>query len=108
MSLIKLESKYPFSVRSWENNWDGLSTFFKFPNEIRKIIHTTNVIENLNRQYRKVTKTKSVYPTDDSLLKMLYLDTIKVTKKWTMRYQNWDMVINQLSILFNDRLTPYL
>lgn len=104
----KWESKYPFSIKSWEANWDCLSTFFKFPNEIRKIIYTTNVIESLHRQYRKVTKTKSIFPTDDSLMKMLYLSTNKTIKKWTIRYRNWDMVLSQLSIFFDDRLQQYL
>lgn len=95
----KWESQYPSAVKSWEDNWDILSTFFAYPAEIRKIIYTTNIIEGLNRQFRKVTKTKSVFPNDDSLKKMLYLAAQNITKKWTQRYKNWDIVIRQLEIM---------
>lgn len=104
----KWEKKYPYSIKSWENNWDTLSTFFAYPKDIRKIIYTTNVIESLNRQYRKVTKNKGVFPSDDSLMKMLYLATGNITKKWTRRYDNWDLVMNQLSIIYGDRITKYV
>ncbi|WML27363.1 IS256 family transposase [Neobacillus sp. OS1-33] len=90
---------YPSAVKSWEENWDILSTFFAYPQEIRKIIYTTNIIEGLHRQFRKVTKTKSIFPNDDSLRKMLYLASQNITKKWTMRYRNWDMILSQLEIL---------
>ena len=103
----KWESKYPYSIKSWENNWDTLSTFFQFPKDIRRIMYTTNVIESLNRQYRKVTKNKTVFPTDDSLMKILYLATINVTKKWTRRYDNWDLVMNQLTIIYGDRIKEF-
>ncbi|MGD6858341.1 IS256 family transposase [Bacillus infantis] len=95
----KWGKEYPSSVRSWEENWDILATFFAYPPEIRKIIYTTNIIEGLHRQFRKVTKTKSIFPNDDSLRKMLYLAAQNITKKWTMRYRNWDMILNQLEIL---------
>ncbi len=95
----KWQSTYPSAVKSWEENWDILSTFFAYPVEIRKIIYTTNIIEGLHRQFRKVTKTKAVFPNDDSLRKMLYLACQNITKKWTQRYKNWDIVISQLSIL---------
>lgn len=95
----KWQSIYPSAVKSWEENWDILSTFFAYPVEIRKIIYTTNIIEGLHRQFRKVTKTKSVFPNDDSLRKMLYLASQNITKKWTQRYKNWDIVISQLTIL---------
>lgn len=98
-------SKYPNAVKSWEDNWDNLSTFFAFPDNIRKIIYTTNTIESLNSQFRKVTKTKLIFPNDDSLLKMLYLAVERVAKKWTRNYPNWDLVINQLNIVFSDVLT---
>lgn len=104
----KWGSRYPFAIKSWESNWDCLSTFFKFPDEIRKIIYTTNVIESLHRQYRKVTKTKSIFPNDESLMKMLYLATQKVTKKWSVRYRGWDLVISQLSIFFDNRIEMYV
>lgn len=97
----KWGKKYPSAIKSWESNWDCLSTFFIFPPEIRKIIYTTNAIEALHRQFRKVTKTKAVFPTEQSLLKMLYLATAKIQQKWTMRYRCWDQVLSQISILFD-------
>ena len=101
--LIEFKEKwgreYPTAIRSWEENWDILATFFAYPPEIRKIIYTTNIIEGLHRQFRKVTKTKSIFPNDDSLRKMLYLASQNITKKWTMRYRNWDMILSQLEIL---------
>jgi len=111
-NLIKMKEKwgkkYAQALKSWENNWDTLSTFFKYPEEIRKIMYTTNIIESLNRQYRKVTKSKSIYPTDDSLLKSLYLSTEDITKKWTMRVQNWNFILGQLEVRFAERITEYL
>lgn len=103
----KWGKKYPYSIKSWEDNWDTLSTFFQYPKDIRKIIYTTNIIESLNRQYRKVTKNKAVFPSDDSLMKMLYLATENITKKWTRRYDNWDLVMNQLTIIYGERITKY-
>ena len=100
----KWSNKYPNAVKSWEDNWDNLSTFFAFPDNIRRIIYTTNVIESLNSQFRKVTKTKLIFPNDDSLLKMLYLAVERVAKKWTRNYPEWDLVINQLNIVFSDIL----
>ncbi|NFE75539.1 IS256 family transposase [Clostridium botulinum] len=100
----KWSNKYPNAVKSWEDNWDNLSTFFAFPDNIRKIIYTTNVIESLNSQFRKVTKTKLIFPNDDSLLKMLYLAVERVVKKWTRSYSDWDLVINQLKIVFSNIL----
>ena len=100
----KWSSKYPNAVKSWEDNWDNLSTFFAFPDNIRKIIYTTNVIESLNSQFRKVTKTKLIFPNDDSLMKILYLAVERVAKKWTRSYAEWDLVVNQLNILFSDIL----
>lgn len=99
----KWGTKYPAAIKSWEDNWDILSTFFAYPPAIRKIIYTTNIIEGLHRQFRKVTKTKSVFPTDDSLRKILYLASNNIAKKWTQRYRNWDMVLNHLALLFEDR-----
>ena len=96
--------KYPKTVQSWRANWAGLSTYFKYPAEVRKIIYTTNAIEGFNRQLRKVTKSKSVFPTDDSLLKMLYLATMDITRKWTGRRQDWGLIYSQLEIFFADRL----
>ncbi|WDL98414.1 IS256 family transposase [Alicyclobacillus sp. ALC3] len=101
-------AKYPMVIRSWRNNWDELSTFFCYPTEMRKLIYTTNMIESYHRQLRKVTKGKSIFPTDESLLKMLYLATMEVTKKWTMRIQNWGPILSQLSIYFGERIDPYI
>jgi transposase-like protein len=100
----KWSNKYPNAVKSWEDNWDNLSTFFAFPDNIRKIIYTTNTIESLNSQFRKVTKTKLIFPNDESLLKMLYLAVERIAKKWTRNYPDWDLVINQLNIVFSDIL----
>ena len=100
----KWVSKYPKIAVSWRTNWAKLSTYFKYPAEVRKLIYTTNAIEGFNRQLRKVTKSKSVFPTDDSLLKMLYLAMIDITKKWTGRRQDWGLIHSQLEIYFEDRI----
>ncbi len=100
----KWNNKYPNAIKSWEDNWDCLSTFFAFPDNIRKIIYTTNVIESLNSQFRKVTKTKLIFPNDDSLLKMLYLAVERISKKWSRNYSDWDLTISQLNIIFEDQL----
>ena len=96
----KWNGKYPKIAQSWEANWPKLSTYFKYPQEVRTLIYTTNAIEGFNRQLRKVTKSKSVFPTDDSLLKMLYLAMMDITKKWTGRRQDWSRIHAQLSIYF--------
>lgn len=96
--------KYPKIALSWRTNWAKLATYFKYPQEVRKLIYTTNTIENFNRQLRKVTKSKSVFPTDDSLLKMLYLAMVDITKKWIGRRQDWGIIHSQLEIFFADRL----
>lgn len=100
--------KYPYAISNWEANWNVIRPYFEFGEEVRRIMYTTNIIEGVNRQYRKVTKTKGVFPTDQSLEKMLYLSSMNIMKKWVQRYRNWDMVLNQLCILFPDRITPYL
>ena len=104
----KWGKKYPYAISNWENNWEDVNSFFQFPDEIRRIMYTTNIIEGLNRQYRKVTKTKSVFPSDTSLVKMQYLASRNITQKWTQRYRYWDQVLGQLIILYDARLTPYL
>ena len=98
------DKKYPKISQSWRDNWANLSTSFKFPQALRWLIYTTNTIEGFNRQLRKVTKSKSVFPTDDSLFKMLYLAMIDITKKWTGRRQDWSMIHAQLAIYFEDRM----
>ena len=100
----KWDKKYPKLARSWRDNWPNLSTYFKYPQEVRRLIYTTNTIEGFNRQLRKVTKSKSVFPTDDSLLKTLYLAMMDITKKWTGRRQDWSLIHAQLSVFFADRM----
>lgn len=100
----KWGKQYPSAIKTWRNNWDVIAPFFSFPEEIRTIMYTTNIIEGLNRQFRKVTKTKSIFPSDNSLLKMLFLASENITKKWTMRYRNWDSIYNQLAIYFDNRI----
>jgi transposase-like protein len=100
----KWDKKYPKISISWQSNWANLSTYFKFPQEIRRLIYTTNAIEGFNRQLRKVTKSKSVFPTDDSLFKILYLVTMDITKKWTGRRQDWSIIHSQLEIFYADRM----
>lgn len=98
------DQKYPKISQSWRKNWANLSTYFKYPQEVRRLIDTTNTIEGFNRQLRKVTKSKSVFPTDDSLLKMLYLAMVDITKKWTGRRQDWSMIHAQMAVYFADRM----
>ena len=98
------DKKYPKISASWRENWPNLSTYFKFPEELRRLIYTTNAIEGFNRQLRKVTKAKAVFPTDDSLLKMLYLAMLDITKKWTGRRQDWAIIHAQLAVYYADRM----
>jgi transposase-like protein len=100
----KWGSKYPKIAVSWRNNWANLATYFKYPQEVRTLIYTTNLIEGFNRQMRKITKSKAVFPTDDSLLKILYLAMMDVTKKWTQSRRDWGKIHSQLEIYFADRL----
>ena len=102
----KWGKKYASSIASWRNNWAQLSTFFKYPEEIRKIIYTTNSIENFNRGLRKVTKSKSIFPTDDALFKSIYLAMMDITKKWSGKAWNWGQTLDQLMIYFGDRISP--
>ena len=95
--------QYPSCVKSWEDNWEVLSTFFEYPAEIRKIIYTTNIIEGLNRQFRRITKNKPSFPNDDSLRRMLYLASQRIMKHWRARCQNWDLVLSQLQLMFAGR-----
>ena len=100
----KWGNKYPKIAISWRDNWANLSTYFKYPQEVRTLIYTTNAIEGFNRQLRKVTKNKGVFPTDDSLLKMLYLAMMDIAKKWTGKRREWGQIHSQLEIFFADRL----
>lgn len=103
----KWASKYPKISKSWKDNWTTLSTYFKYPELVRRLIYTTNAIEGFNRQLRKVTKSKTIFPSDDSLLKMLYLATMDITKKWTGHRQDWGVIHSQLEIYFEERLAGY-
>jgi len=111
-SLDELErvwgAKYPAAIRSWREHWDELATMFKYPEQIRRIIYTTNAIENFNRQLRKVTKTKGAFVSDDALLKQLYLVTMQVTEKWTMPIKDWGSILMHLMIYFGDRVNLLL
>ena len=100
----KWKEKYLSAFKTWEENWDAICPFFQFSDKIRKIMYTTNTIESLNRQFRKYTKTKSVFPTDMSLLKCLYLSVKNISKKWTAPYQNWGPILSELSIMFDGRI----
>ena len=100
----KWKDKYLSAFKTWEENWDAICPFFQFSEGIRKIMYTTNTIESLNRQFRKYTKTKSVFPTDMSLLKCLYLSIRNISKKWDQSYRNWGPILSELSIMFDGRI----
>ena len=110
--LLKLDAKwgkkYPLVINSWQNKWDNLSVYFKYPTDIRKVIYTTNIIESVHRQFRKLTKTKGAFPNENSLMKLLYLGIKNASKKWTMPVRNWSLTISQLAIFFEGRLDKYL
>lgn len=104
----KWGKKHPIIIKSWEANWLELTAYFSYPAEIRRLIYTTNTIEGYHRQLRKVTKTKTAYPTDDSLKKIIYLATMEISKKWTMPVRAWKECISQLAIFFEDRIKDEL
>ena len=104
----KWDEKYPQISKSWRNNWMNLSTIFAYPEEIRKVIYTTNAIESLNSVIRKATKRRKVFPTDESALKVVFLATQAAAKKWTMPIQNWKQAMNRFSIEFEEQLAPYM
>ena len=104
----KWGGKYSYAIKSWRSNWENLSTFFRYPAEIRRLIYTTNPIESLNRRIRKITKTKSSFPTDDSLMKLLYMIVIDASEKWTLPIRDWGLVVNQLRIYFSERMDAHL
>lgn len=100
----KWNDKYPVVIDSWQNNWEHLSQYFKYTEPIRKIIYTTNAVEGYHRQIRKVTKTKGAFTNDMALLKLVYLATMNIQKKWTSPLHNWSLTIQQLYIRFEDRI----
>lgn len=101
---VKWDGKYPSISKSWRRNWTELITFLKYPAEIRKAIYTTNAVESLNRSLRKISKTRGVFPTQESLLKLYYLGLERIAKKWTMPIHNWCAALNQFAIEFGDRM----
>lgn len=111
-ALLKLDEKwgklYPIVLQSWNNKWENLSVYFKYPPEIRKVIYTTNIIESVHRQFRKLTKTKGAFPNENSLLKLLYMGMKNATKKWNMPMWNWNLTLSQLAIFFEGRLDSEL
>lgn len=96
----KWNDKYSYAVKSWQNNWEDLSVFFDFPVEIRKIIYTTNLIENINGKIRKYTKNKLSFPTDEAVMKSVYLSLREVSKKWTQPIRNWGLILGQFLTIF--------
>jgi transposase-like protein len=100
----KWSEKYPNSMKRWYDNWDAITPIFKFSQEVRKVIYTTNAIESLNSTYRKLNRQRSVFPSDTALLKALYLATFEATKKWTVTIRNWGQVYGELSIMYAGRL----
>ena len=104
----KWGDKYPIVIKSWRNKWDNLTHYFKYPKPIRKVIYTTNIIESVHRQFRKLTKTKGAFPNENSLLKLLYMGIQNAEKKWTMPIRNWNLTLSQLAIFFEGRLDDAL
>ncbi len=100
----KWDGKYPKISKSWSEHWPNLATYFKYPEAVRRLIYTTNTIEGFNRQLRKVTKSKTIFPSDDSLLKMLYSAMIDITRKRTGHRQDWGQIHSQLEIYFEEQL----
>ena len=99
----KWDKKYPNILKSWDKNWPELTTFFDFPQEIRRIIYTTNAVESYHRTVRKFTKSKAIFPTDDSIRKVIYMSVREISKKWTMPVRDWGLAYAQFSIFFEDR-----
>jgi putative transposase len=104
----KWGSKYPIVIKSWRNKWENLSVYFKYPEDIRRVIYTTNIIESVHRQFRKLTKTKGAFPNENSLLKLLYMGIQNASKKWSMPIWNWSLTLSQLVIFFEGRLDEAL
>ena len=104
----KWGEQYAYAVKSWYQNWGSLSHLYQYTPEIRRLMYTTNPIESLNRQFRKATKTRSQFPHDDAAMKILYLTVIKMEEKWKARVQNWGLILSQLCIIFDERITKHL
>ena len=100
----KWDGKYPAISKSWQRNWEAIIPFFNYPEDIRKVIYTTNAIESLNRSLRKIIKNRGVFPNDDSLIKLLYLALKNISKKWTMPIRDWKAALNRFSIEYEERL----
>lgn len=101
-------AQYPIVIKSWRSKWENLSIYFRYPEDIRRVVYTTNSVEAVHRQFRKLTKTKGAFPNENSLLKLLYMGIKNATKKWTMPIQNWNLTLSQLSIYFEGRLDSVL
>ena len=99
----KWGKKYPQIIKSWKANWTELTTYFKYPEEVRRLIYTTNAVEGFHRMLRKYTKTKTIYPTDEAVKKSVYLSIQEITKKWGLPVRDWGIIIGQLMIFFEDR-----
>ncbi|WP_276613142.1 IS256 family transposase [Shewanella sp. SNU WT4] len=112
MALDELEAKwgdaYPLVINSWRRKWHNLSHYFRYPEHIRKVIYTTNAVEAVHRQFRKLTKTKGAFPNENSLLKLLYAGILNASDKWTMPIHNWSLCLSQLAIYFEGRLDSVL
>jgi transposase-like protein len=107
--LLELEEKwgkkYPAVIKSWNNHWEALSQYFKYPEELRRIIYTTNIVEGFHRQIRKYTKNKGAFTSENALIKLIYCAAQKVLEKWNQPMHNWALIVSQLQIYFEDRLT---
>ena len=101
----KWSGQYPSAMNRWNDNWDAISPIFKFSKEVRTAFYTTNAIESLNSCYRRLNKQRSVFPSDTALLKVLYLATHEIAKKWTIPLRNWGIVLGELEIMYLDRLS---
>ena len=112
IALDELEAKwgqqYPVVIKSWRTKWDNLSVYFKYPEDVRKAIYTTNAVEAVHRQFRKLTKTKGGFTNENGLLKLLYAGVLNASKRWTHPVQNWNLTLSQMTIHFEGRLENYL
>lgn len=105
---VKWGKQYPLVLKSWRRHWEHLATYFKYPEYVRKAIYTTNAIEAVHRQFRKLTKTKGGFPNETALLKLLYAGMLKASEKWTHPVKNWNLTLSQLSIHFEGRVDEYV